>query len=245
VEASDACWPKSSSNATHSRNPATIVIRRSIGAELLDLCVKILISYLLGSILGSLIVGKLRGGVDIRKLGSGNAGGTNALRTQGPWFALCVMIIDVGKGWFAAAVLPHLTYFSQFYDQAIPPVWTAVACSAAVVAGHVYPVWYGFRGGKGAATLIGVVLGLQPLAAIPLLLVWLLVLTLSGFVGLATMISALAFPLVSLFYFDNRVLTIFGVIMALFVVYTHRANISRMLDGTESRATRIWLLRPR
>jgi len=123
---------------------------------LLDFVTKVLVAYLIGSLLGSLIIGKLRGGIDIRNLGSGNAGGTNALRTQGFWFALGVMVIDVGKGWLAAAILP--TSFQL--GQPAPPMLSSslsIACAGAVVIGHVYPIFFGFRGGKGAATLIGVV----------------------------------------------------------------------------------------
>jgi glycerol-3-phosphate acyltransferase PlsY len=211
---------------------------------LLDFAVKVLIAYLLGSLLGSLIIGKVRGGVDIRTLGSGNAGGTNALRTQGPWFALGVMIIDVGKGWFAAALLPALFQLSADRDPSLA-TWLPIACAAAVVIGHVYPIWFGFRGGKGAATLIGVVLGLNPLAAVPTMIVWLIVLMLSGYVGLATMLAALAFPIYAKWVVESDPLFVFGIAMAFFVVFTHRGNIARMRRGTENRANRIWLLRPR
>jgi glycerol-3-phosphate acyltransferase PlsY len=111
----------------------------------------------------------------------------------------------------------------------------------------VYPVWYGFRGGKGAATLVGVVLGLDPVALGPVLGVWLLVLVITGYVGLSTMLATLSF-VIFLLVFDGRAsdaLLTFGVGMCLFVCYTHRANIERMRAGTENRATRMWLLRPR
>jgi len=149
---------------------------------MLELGCKTLLAYLLGSIIGSLIVGQLRGGVDIRKMGSGNAGGTNALRTQGLAFAIWVMVIDIGKGWIAAGLLPGLELPFISIDSGVDRVWLAVACATAVVVGHVYPVWYGFRGGKGAATLVGVVLGLKPAALIPLLVVWLIVVMLTGFI---------------------------------------------------------------
>lgn len=124
-------------------------------APMLELGVTTLLAYLLGSLIGSLIVGRLRGGVDIRNAGSGNPGGTNALRTQGAAFALWVVLIDAGKGWIAVAVLPDLRLPFVGIDPAIDRLWLTVACGAAVVVGHVYPVWYGFRGGKGAATLVG------------------------------------------------------------------------------------------
>jgi acyl phosphate:glycerol-3-phosphate acyltransferase len=208
---------------------------------LLDFALKTLLAYLIGSLLGSLIVGKLRGGVDIRKLGSGNAGGTNALRTQGVWFAIGVMIIDVGKGWFAAAVLPTLALIGQRNTSE----WLPLCCAAAVVFGHVYPLWFGFRGGKGAATLIGTVLGLNAMAAIPAILVWAAVLLLSGYVGLATMVATASFPIYIGLFDRSQPLIVFGIAMTLFVIFTHRSNIARMRAGTENRSQRLWLLRPR
>lgn len=214
---------------------------------MLELGVKTLLAYLLGSLIGSLIVGRLRGGVDIRTLGSGNPGGTNALRTQGAVFALWVMLIDAGKGWVAAALLPGLDLPWVGIDPGINRLWLTVACSAAVVAGHVYPVWYGFRGGKGAATLVGVLLGLKPVALIPVLAVWLIVVMVSGFVGLATLLATATFPAyVALTGIDpSHALLTFGCAMLLFVCYTHRSNIERMRTGTEHRAQRLWLLRKR
>ena len=214
---------------------------------MLELAVKSLLAYLLGSLIGSLLVGQLRGGVDIRKLGSGNAGGTNALRTQGVSFAIWVMIIDIGKGWLAAGVLAPLNLPGIGIDPQIQRDWLAVACAIAVVVGHVYPVWYGFRGGKGAATLIGVLVGLKPIAVLPVFAVWLIVVMLSGFVGLATMVSVASFPayLVLTDATPSSALIAFGCVMAVFVCYTHRGNIERMRAGTENRARRLWLLKPR
>ena len=214
---------------------------------MLELAVKTLVAYLLGSLIGSLLVGQLRGGVDIRKLGSGNAGGTNALRTQGLSFAVWVMIIDIGKGWLAAGLLTSLSLPGIGIDPQLDRSWLAVACATAAVIGHVYPVWYGFRGGKGAATLIGVLVGLKPVAILPVFAVWLSVVMLSGFVGLATMLSVASFPAyIALTDPSPSVaLLTFGCFMTLFVCYTHRANIERMRAGTESRARRLWLFRPR
>jgi acyl phosphate:glycerol-3-phosphate acyltransferase len=214
---------------------------------MLELGVKSLLAYLLGSLIGSLLVGQLRGGVDIRKLGSGNAGGTNALRTQGWSFALWVMIIDIGKGWLAAGWLAPLNLPGIGIDPQVGRDWLAAACATAVVLGHVYPVWYGFRGGKGAATLIGVLIGLQPAAVLPVFAVWLVVLMLSGFVGLATMVAVASFPAYVAMTdpTPSPALLTFGCLMTLFVCYTHRGNIERMRAGTENRARRLWLLRPR
>jgi acyl phosphate:glycerol-3-phosphate acyltransferase len=213
---------------------------------LFELGTKSLLAFLLGSLIGSLIIGRVWGGVDIRTLGSGNAGGTNALRTQGLWFATCVMIIDIGKGLLATAVLPLLELPGIPLDQSIDRSWLAVACACAVVLGHIYPVWYGFRGGKGAATLVGVVIGLKAAAVLPLLSVWLVIVMLTGFVGLATMVAVASFPLYLLTSQDtSAALLSFAVAMAALVCYTHRLNIQRMRSGTENRVQRLWLFRPR
>jgi glycerol-3-phosphate acyltransferase PlsY len=214
---------------------------------MLELGFKSLLAYLLGSLIGSLIVGQLRGGVDIRKLGSGNAGGTNALRTQGLGFAAWVMLIDIGKGWVASAVLPSLALPGIAIDSTIARDWLTVACASGAVLGHVYPVWYGFRGGKGAATLIGVLVGIDPIALAPLLGVWLVVVVLTGFVGLATMVAVAGFPIYLVLTRESPSIALltFGIAMTVFVCYTHRSNIERMLSGTENRAQRLWLLKPR
>src|SRR5690348_9597818 len=159
-----------------------------------ELGLKLILSYLLGSIIGSLVVGRLRGGVDIRRLGSGNAGGTNALRTQGRSFAIWVLLIDVAKGWIAAR--PVADWLLPGIDAAPSEIrlWAPAACGLAVIVGHIYPVWYGFRGGKGVATLIGVVLGLDPVLLLPMLLTWFIGLVLFGFVGLASMLGAASIP---------------------------------------------------
>jgi acyl phosphate:glycerol-3-phosphate acyltransferase len=214
---------------------------------LLELGVKILLAYLLGSIVGSLLVGRLRGGIDIREVGSGNAGGTNALRTQGIWFAFWVVVIDVGKGVLASAVIPHIDLPGMVTQQVGDAGWLTVACASAAVIGHVFPVWYGFRGGKGAATLLGALAGIDALLLIPVIATWLVVVVLTGFVGLATMLATASLPV----YLAVAVrpvpvsLLAFACAMTLFVAYTHRANLQRMRDGTENRARRLWLLRPR
>jgi acyl phosphate:glycerol-3-phosphate acyltransferase len=212
----------------------------------LELGFKNLLAYLLGSVIGSLLVGRLRGGVDIRTQGSGNAGGTNALRTQGAWFAAWVMLIDVGKGFIAVTVVPSLHLPGVPADPLVSREWLAVTCAISAVVGHVYPLWHEFRGGKGAATLVGVLAGIAPYALAPVLGVWLVTVLLSGYVGLGTILAACAFPA---FLLINRAAAIpllsLGIVMAVFVAYTHRSNIERMLAGSESRARSLWLLRPR
>lgn len=212
---------------------------------MLELGVKTLVAYLLGSLIGSLVLGRLRG-VDIRQLGSGNAGGTNALRTQGWKFAVGVVVVDVGKALLAVGLLPPLDLPLIGIDPGVDRAWMAVACAAAVVVGHVYPVWYEFRGGKGAATLIGAVAVLAPTALLPVIAVWLGCVLLTGYVGLGTMLGTASLPV----YFAlarpvEPALVCFGLAMSAFIVYTHRSNIERMRAGNENRARRLWLLRPR
>jgi acyl phosphate:glycerol-3-phosphate acyltransferase len=259
---SDASWVSNatgSAKTPHPCHPARahlLANRRSVVSRfacpynsrpMLELGVKTLLAYLLGSLLGSLIVGQIRGGVDIRTMGSGNAGGTNALRTQGFGFGLWVFVIDIGKGWVVTSILPWTSLPFLSIDPAIDREWLAVACASAVVLGHVYPIWYSFRGGKGAATLIGVVMGLYPAALIPVMLVWLACVMTTGFVGLSTMVASLSFPVFVLAttHDPSSPLFLFGCLMLVFVCYTHRSNIARMRAGNENRARRLWLLRPR
>lgn len=199
-------------------------------------------SYLLGSISGSLMLGKLRG-VDIRTVGSGNAGGTNALRTQGVGFALVTVVVDVGKGalavWMALQLMPTTAH----------PGW-AYGCALAAIVGHVWPVFHGFRGGKGAATLVGGLALIWPAALLTVLLVWLLVVMLSGYVGLATVLAGGSLLALSVFAEAGDVRIVFAACAALLLVYTHRANLSRLRAGTEPRFERArvlgrWLFRKR
>src|SRR5690606_10884987 len=158
---------------------------------MIELGLKATLAYLVGSLLGALIVGALRG-VDIRKLGSGNAGGTNALRTQGKAFAAAVLAIDIGKGIFAAAVIPGLDIPGVGFDTLVDRSLVVYAVAFAAVVGHVFPVWYEFRGSKGAATAAGLIFYLAPDAGLVVIAAWLVVLLATGFVGLATMSAAVA-----------------------------------------------------
>jgi len=212
---------------------------------MLELAVKILIAYLLGTLLGSLILGRLRG-IDIRSMGSGNAGATNALRTQGKLFGFLVLAVDIAKGVFAVWWLPTAILPAVGIDPDLPRDWLTLACGFAVILGHVYPVWFGFRGGKGAATVVGVVSMVELRLLVPLLVSWFVVLVLTGYVSLATMLSGVA--LVAAVYVlepNNTPLLIFCVGVAAFVLYTHRSNIARIRAGTENHVRRLWLFRSR
>jgi len=200
----------------------------------------IVCAYLLGSFSGSLLLGRLRG-VDIRTQGSGNAGGTNALRTQGWKFALGVVLIDVGKGALAAWLALRFAPTAGM----LPPYSIACLAVFAAAVGHVWPIWHGFRGGKGVGTLLGGLLVLW-LGAVPwLLLVWLLVLVITGYVGLASVIAvACLVPLAFINHVEvSRLL--FACFATLLVIYTHRGNLQRLRTGSEPRFERVRLLRRR
>jgi glycerol-3-phosphate acyltransferase PlsY len=219
----------------------------------IELLLKVFASYLVGSLIGSLIVGRLHGGVDIRTLGSGNAGGTNALRTQGKSFALWVILIDIGKGIVATRVIAPLSLqglglagasLGGGVNVSVLREWLPVACGLAVIFGHVYPLWFGFRGGKGVATLIGVVFGVEPVLLALVLAVWLVMVMLFGFVGLASIVAALCIAVfVAITGLQPQApLLFFGIAVAVLVAFTHRKNLARMRAGTEPRARRLWLL---
>jgi len=199
---------------------------------------KIVLGYLIGSISGSLLLGRLRG-VDIRTQGSGNAGGTNAFRTQGPWFGLGVGLIDVGKGalaaWLGGLGAPDGT----------PALVAALLTGAGAAAGHVWPLYHGFRGGKGVAVLIGVLLLLWPVALAVLAAVLLLVLTTTGYVGLGSILAGWALVPAAVWLAperDRSVWIVATVVIAVFILFTHRSNVSRLRAGTEHRFERIRVL---
>ena len=210
---------------------------------MLELGVKFLISYFIGSLMGAMIVGKLRGGVDIRTMGSGNAGGTNALRTQGFMFALGVVIVDIGKGALGAGLVPGLDIPFVGTDPEISRTWLTLCCAAAAVTGHVWPIYHSFKGGKGGATLIGTLFILAPMLIIIVLLAFASVLIVTGYVGLATMTAATSLPvwLAITRLPADQPLFIFSVVMALFIIYCHRSNIERLRKGTENRNTKVML----
>lgn len=196
---------------------------------------KSLLAYLLGTLMGGSVVGALCGGVDLRKVGSGNVGATNALRTQGKTFALAVLLIDAGKGVLAVTLLPAWTW--TWSDVTVLPRESlAYVCGAAVALGHIYPVWYGFRGGKGVATLMGVYGAVLPAAFPWMAATFVLITMLSGFVALSSIGGALCATIfVAL---TTGLLTPAGgftLAMSALVIFKHRDNLQRIARGEEYR----------
>jgi glycerol-3-phosphate acyltransferase PlsY len=199
------------------------------------LIIKIILSYLLGSVSGSLLLGKLRK-VDIRGQGSGSAGGTNAFRTQGLIFALAVVVIDVGKGFIAAWWIAAMDFGGS--SMILEPSVLMMVCGFAAVLGHCFPIWHGFRGGKGAATAVGAVIVIEPWLLLPLLITWLVTLVLTGYVGLSTVFAGFSMVPASWWMSDPN-LMVFSIVLALFLLFTHRENMRRLRAGTEYRFERI------
>jgi glycerol-3-phosphate acyltransferase PlsY len=198
------------------------------------------VGYLLGSIPTGYLAGRIAG-VDIRKTGSGNIGATNVVRTLGKRYGYPVFAIDVLKGLTAVIIS---TALARHLD--LTPRWTqifGITAGVCCVLGHSFTVWLKFKGGKGVATSIGVIFGLMPLAAVIVLGVWIVTFELTRYVSVASMIAAAALPIAVVLLsrhvqIDNAVLVYFSVFLAAVIVLRHRANLVRLIRGTEPRFRR-------
>ncbi len=199
----------------------------------------LLAAYLLGSISGGVLLGRLRG-TDIRTMGSHNPGGSNALRTQGVWFALAVLVIDMGKGALAAGLLPKLWSLFEFGDEPFGGHTLVLACTIAAMVGHIFPLWHRFRGGKGVATFFGATLVTQPVAAAVLLPVWISVVIIGRYASVATLVSAALYWPLSLALapaVESRLYFWAGLLITVMLIATHWQNIVRLVRGCEYRIT--------
>ena len=197
-------------------------------------------AYLFGSIPSGYLAGKLSG-VDVRQHGSGNIGATNVLRVLGKRWGFAVFFADALKGFVAvrlamllASRTPAAADYIEFY---------AIVAAAACVAGHSFPVWLRFKGGKGVATSAGSLAGVTPISAFTIFVVWLIVFKVTRYVSLASIVAATALPvvvgiLVAMKQTQGTVLFYFSVVMTALVVWRHRSNISRLMNGTEPRFAR-------
>ena len=200
----------------------------------------VLSSYLIGSIPFGYIAGKLAR-IDIRKHGSGNIGATNVLRVLGKKWGYAVFFADAFKGFvavrlavFLASRIPEAAGYSEFY---------AILAAAVCVAGHSFPVWLRFKGGKGVATSAGALFGVVPIAAFTIFIVWVIVFEITRYVSLASVVAATTLPfavgvLVWLKMTEGTILLYFSIAMTALVDWRHRSNISRLLQGTEPRFER-------
>ncbi|MDP4224361.1 MAG: glycerol-3-phosphate 1-O-acyltransferase PlsY, partial [Bacteroidota bacterium] len=194
----------------------------------------LLLSYLLGSVATAVWTGKIFHGIDVREHGSGNAGATNVIRVLGWKTGIPVLLVDVFKGWLAAM----LPVFLRLADPG-----TAMLTNLQIIAGlfaivgHIFPVFAGFRGGKGVATIFGVLLAVNFLLTLACLGVFLCVLIISGYVSLSSMSAGIAFPVFMFLFFETPSVffKIFSVLVAIALIITHRKNILRLLNGEESK----------
>ncbi|SHE37635.1 glycerol-3-phosphate acyltransferase PlsY [Caldanaerobius fijiensis DSM 17918] len=193
--------------------------------NVLLIIIALISSYVIGGFNSAYYIGKLWGIDDIRKYGSGNPGTTNVLRILGKTAALLTLLFDVAKG--VVAVLLGLLLFKSS--------GVAILCGIAVILGHNYPIQLGFKGGKGIATSIGVIFLLSPVAAIYSLLIGIIVIIITKYVSLGSIVGSILFPIFVAIFHGSWQYVLFGVVMALMAVYRHRANIGRLISGTESK----------
>lgn len=196
----------------------------------------VIAAYLIGSIPTAVWVSRGFFGVDIREYGSGNAGATNTFRVLGSRWGTLVMIVDILKGALAAS----LYYFIPQYlsdSNEIQRTNFQIGLGLTAVLGHIFPIWAGFKGGKGVATLFGMVLAIQPIVAVSCVGVFLLALYLTRYVSLSSILAGVALPvfIILIFHEEEALYRVFGIAVALLIIFTHQKNINRLLSGNESK----------
>jgi glycerol-3-phosphate acyltransferase PlsY len=196
--------------------------------------IAILIAYLLGSIPTAVWIGRIFHDIDVREHGSGNAGATNTIRVLGWKTGVPVLLIDLAKGW-AAAMLPVL--FSLAAPESALLINLKIMTGITAIIGHIFPIFAGFRGGKGVATIFGVLMALQPVLTLICVGVFLLVFLVTGIVSVSSMSAGFAFPILLLAVFDtpSLIFKIFSAFVAVALLITHRNNIKRLMKGEEKR----------
>lgn len=195
----------------------------------------VLLSYLLGSFPTAVWVGKIFHGIDIREHGSKNAGATNTFRVLGNIWGWIVLIIDISKGYVAATVPLFLTdFYLGFKDEVL--IYQLIA-SFCVIIGHVFPVFANFRGGKGVATTLGIILAINLDTALISLGIFLIIFMMTSYVSLGAIIASVVFPFISFFAMkeDARIMIIFSILVSLIVLFSHRKNINRLMRGEENK----------
>src|SRR5579862_6070714 len=196
----------------------------------------IVLAYLIGSIPTAVWISRYFFDIDIREYGSGNAGATNTFRVLGSKWGTIVMAGDVMKGLLATSLYIFIPHYLQA-DAELNRTNLMLGLGLAAVIGHIFPIWADFRGGKGVATLFGMILAIQPLVAVYCVGVFLLCLYLTRFVSLSSILASIAFAILILFIFNEKepLYRAFAIAVALLVILTHQKNISRLLRGSESK----------
>lgn len=204
---------------------------------MINLLIMILVSYLIGSIPTAIITGKILRGIDIRQHGSGNAGATNVFRVLGWKAGLFVLLFDMGKGLIATVLLYKLALAPGFLD----PVVLKIIAGLSAVFGHIWTVFASFKGGKGVGTGAGMLLGLFPQAVGVAVLVFIIVVALTRYVSLGSILASLTIPVYLLFKVYvlkanlSPALMVLALLIPLLIIFTHRSNIGRLLKGEENK----------
>lgn len=196
----------------------------------------LIIAYLIGSIPSAVWVGKTFYGIDVREYGSGNAGATNTFRVLGKRAGIPVLIMDIAKGYLAV----QLAYiWGQYLPNTQQIVNFKLALGISALIGHIFPVYVGFRGGKGVATLLGVLTAIHPQAALICAIVFVVMFVSTNYVSLSSMTAAIAYPFIVMLVFKETIPTvnIFAMAIAILVLITHQKNIERLIKGTESKVS--------
>ena len=194
----------------------------------------LIIAYLIGSIPTALIISRKFFGIDIRDYGSGNMGATNTFRVLGSKYGTIVMVIDILKGIAAVALFNFLPFYLH---NELERTNFMIGLGLAAVIGHIFPIFANFKGGKGVATLLGMIIALQPVVAVSCVVVFLLVLYLTRYVSLSSILGAIMLPVSVLWIWnENEIMyRIFALLVAILVIVTHQKNIGRLLRGVETR----------
>jgi glycerol-3-phosphate acyltransferase PlsY len=219
---------------------------------MLSLSLVILLSYIVGSFPTSIIISKLKGGIDIRNYGSGNAGGTNVIRVFGWKVGVGVILFDAVKGLIAVLLVARVMYdalpfknYTPFDDFTV----VQILAGTSAIAGHIWSIFASFRGGKGVATTLGIFLGLAPIELGVTMAIFFLVLSISKYISLGSVVASVSFPLVMVVRHNvfhahlagYHTLIYVSIGLAMLLIFTHRSNIKRLWSGTEKRLTRISL----
>ncbi len=218
------------------------LILASISPDLIIICLGAILAYLMGSVPTSVWSGKFFYNTDVRKHGSGNAGATNTFRVLGVKAGIFVLSIDVFKGWAATSLASLFVYLEMVsYDEFLlyKIIFYKLIFGSLAILGHIFPIYVGFKGGKGVATLLGMMLAVDAQLTLICVGVFVVVLLFSRYVSLGSILATLTFPLLSLtprFRPDDPILIVFGFLMFAVVVLTHQKNIVKLLHGEESRA---------
>ncbi|MDI9337944.1 MAG: glycerol-3-phosphate 1-O-acyltransferase PlsY [Alphaproteobacteria bacterium] len=196
--------------------------------------VLVIMAYLIGSIPTAVIISKKVSNIDIRDYGSGNAGTTNTLRILGKKWAVVVLILDVLKGLLATSLWIFVPNYNVYDNDRMNFM---IVLGLAGVFGHIFPIFAQFKGGKGVATLLGMAIAIQPIVALICLIVFIIILSLTKFVSLSSILSAIAFMVLVVFIFKEKVILykIFAILVALTVVLTHQKNIQKLIKGEENK----------